>query len=345
MRYIITILLLLISTLSHSQVSPINDTTWLLQDNLSDEFNANKLDRTKWRHPEYNWGNYGFYYYRFHPNNAYLLNGELLLMADTSNLNTPPYYSGGIQTKDTVYSYGYYEIRAKLPAYTHNNSPCGKGFWPAFWTYYQPHYDSCLIEHDEIDILEPSGYEFEDASTNVMGWHDKDSIICTKTNKLDEFTYVNPSPLSADYHKYAVEWLPDRIIFYFDDIPIYYCNHKNKQFMTMHSQQVVIDLQLDGRSGHTFYPEVSHAFPCFMRVDYFRYYKLKINHGENAYVNNFSAFNNLYGVYESIIATNIIMTPNESKLLRATDITLQSDVYIPLGAELYIIATPCFIQN
>ncbi|MBR4838792.1 MAG: family 16 glycosylhydrolase [Bacteroidales bacterium] len=169
MRYIITILLLLISTLSHSQVSPINDTTWLLQDNLSDEFNANKLDRTKWRHPEYNWGNYGFYYYRFHPNNAYLSNGELLLMADTSNLNTPPYYSGGIQTKDTVYSYGYYEIRAKLPAYTHNNSPCGKGFWPAFWTYYQPHYDSCLIEHDEIDILEPSGYEFEDASTNVMG--------------------------------------------------------------------------------------------------------------------------------------------------------------------------------
>ena len=106
MRYIITILLLLISTLSHSQVSPINDTTWLLQDNLSDEFNANKLDRTKWRHPEYNWGNYGFYYYRFHPNNAYLSNGELLLMADTSNLNTPPYYSGGIQTKDTVYSYG-----------------------------------------------------------------------------------------------------------------------------------------------------------------------------------------------------------------------------------------------
>lgn len=159
----------MISTLSHSQVSPINDTTWLLQDNLSDEFNANKLDRTKWRHPEYNWGNYGFYYYRFHPNNAYLSNGELLLMADTSNLNTPPYYSGGIQTKDTVYSYGYYEIRAKLPAYTHNNSPCGKGFWPAFWTYYQPHYDSCLIEHDEIDILEPSGYEFEDASTNVMG--------------------------------------------------------------------------------------------------------------------------------------------------------------------------------
>ena len=60
--------------------------------------------------------------------------------------------------------------------------------------------ETAIVEHDEIDILEPCGHQFEDASTNVVGWHDIDSTDCPNTMKLDEYKFTHDSPLSLDYH-------------------------------------------------------------------------------------------------------------------------------------------------
>ena len=113
-------------------------------------------------------GGDGHYYY-FRMENVKVENGELLLIADTANSNRPFYYSGGIQSKSNDYSFGYYDLKAILPAYEKNGKQCGKGFWPCFWTYYQERDGNCIVEHYEIDILEPCGHQFEDASTNVVG--------------------------------------------------------------------------------------------------------------------------------------------------------------------------------
>ena len=190
------------------QISPQFDDMWVIQRDISDEFNEEKLDNDKWMKPPYNWGGDGHYYY-FRMENVKVENGELLLIADTANSNRPFYYSGGIQSKSNDYSFGYYELKAILPAYEKNGKQCGKGFWPCFWTYYQERDGNCIVEHDEIDILEPCGHQFEDASTNVVGWHDIDSTDCPNTMKLDEYKFTHDSPLSLDYHLFGVEWLPD----------------------------------------------------------------------------------------------------------------------------------------
>lgn len=330
-----------------AQVSPHNDETWVIQNDISDEFNGEVLDNSKWKKPIYSWGGSN-YYYCFKMENVRLNDGKLLLIADKANGSSLfSYYSGGIQSINNNYTYGYYEIKAKLPAYERNGKQCGKGFWPCFWTFYQKKVGGCYTDHDEIDILEPCGSQFEDASTNVVGWHDIDPLDCTKIKKLDEYEFKSSNPLSLDYHIFAAEWLPDRIIFYFDDEPIYFCDasQDHQDLMKMKPQYVVIDLQLDGRDSHNmFYPEASDGFPYYMKVDYFRYYKLNMNCGQRIEVNCHESFMDVLGVYDFISVSNVVMNYGEKKVLRANDIVISNDFNVPLGAELYIIPTPC-IEN
>lgn len=108
------------------QISPQFDDMWVIQRDISDEFNEEKLDNDKWIKPPYNWGGDGHYYY-FRMENVKVENGELLLIADTANSNRPFYYSGGIQSKSNDYSFGYYELKAILLAYEKMESNVEKG--------------------------------------------------------------------------------------------------------------------------------------------------------------------------------------------------------------------------
>jgi beta-glucanase (GH16 family) len=180
------------------------------------------------------------------------------------------YYSGGIQSLNHDYSYGYFEIYAKLPGFYDNGISDGEGFWPAFWTcYVETDINGCRMIHDEIDILEPSGIQYADAKSNVAGWHDEHPDCDTNNVKVSGHVwYTHSQPLFDDYHKYAVEWLPDRIIFYFDDLPFYI--EYNHPKMVMRPQYVVIDQQMDNNTS----VNPNMPFPQYMSVDYFRYYEL-----------------------------------------------------------------------
>ena len=79
-----------------------------------------------------------------------------------------------------------------------NGLPCGEGFWPAFWTAYGEYSNGCWNVLDEIDILEPSGSQYQDARTNVVGWHDELGN-CNKA-KIGEFTYNNLPILFESFH-------------------------------------------------------------------------------------------------------------------------------------------------
>jgi beta-glucanase (GH16 family) len=104
-----------------------------------------------------------------------------------------PYTSGEITTQRSfAQTYGYFEMRAELPA--------GQGMWPAFW----------LLPADgswppELDVMEMLG---NDPSTIYTTTHSK-AVSTTSLANLVANT-------STGFHTYGVDWEPDRVTFYFD---------------------------------------------------------------------------------------------------------------------------------
>ena len=104
-------------------------------------------------------------------------------------------YISGLLTTQLSFAqrYGYFEIRAKLPA--------GKGVWPAFW----------LLPTDatwppELDILEQIGGEdvYQTVHTAQDGAHEQTG-----------FKIQVPGDTSG-FHTYGALWTPDRIVWFVD---------------------------------------------------------------------------------------------------------------------------------
>jgi len=309
----------------HTQIpAHLDEDNWVLNTTKSDEFDGIVLDNSKWDalDPTLNppigcncWGGGAI----FRPINV-SVDGNYLNLEVEDKPSDTLYYSGGVQSVNENFSYGYFEISAKLPGfYLSEEEPCGKGFWPAFWTYHVEYSGNCRVIHDELDILEPSGKQYENANVNVAGWHDEYLPSCdTDHVKLGEVIYTHNEPLFEDYHKYAAEWLPDRIIFYFDDQPIYVEYDHPK--MIMDPQFVVIDQQIMG--SYSLHP--STVLPDTMSVDYFRYYELNLDScTQNVTILNNSQLNSLSGVRNNITigngSSNISLSSGQTKTLRASN--------------------------
>jgi len=353
----------------YSQVTPIKDKNWVLNKPLSDEFNGTSVDTAKWRTS----GIYAFYAETY-SRNAYIedmpdknnngngvgIQPNRMLRLKCEGLFPHWYYqlygrSGGVQTKEHHYLYGYYEMRARLPGYFNvdSNKHCSRGLWPTLYAAYQvrmppPNY-SCIIEHNEIDIVEPSGngkpytqYWSDDAQSNLLGlgmmMPEKE---CEPTSLVSKMIHNLP-PLYEDFHKFAAECLPDRVIYYFDDVPIhtYYGGLFPDNLM-----KATICFQLNKYETFEGY---NTPLPLYYDVDYFRYYQLNTQYcNTDALIANnsqLSAF--VYGVRRNITIGNgtasISLNSGESVTFRATNsVTINGDFTVPLGCELNIIPTPC----
>jgi beta-glucanase (GH16 family) len=150
------------------------------------------------------------------------------------------FFNRTIDTDGKYYqTYGYFEIEAKLPY--------GKGTWPAFW----------LLNHDdpaparpEIDILEA----YAGGGTS-SGWSDSNLHPTTFASTVwptgidsapaaGSKAFANLGDLSADYHKYAVKWEPNKITFYFDGKEMYSVNASMDKRM-----YILLDLWYGSASG------------------------------------------------------------------------------------------------
>ncbi len=208
-----SLLTALISGFSHAQCSVPCTMLW------SDEFSGSELDLSKWQY-QYGdgtgygipgWGNNELQYYT--DQNVTVAAGELTITAqqEVPAISGKNYSSARIRSLGKAdFTYGRYEIRAKLPA---NQGPAGQGTWPAFWMLSSdPSIYGGWPSSGEIDILEWLGHQPQ----TVFGTLHYGNIGGGSAN--NSTTTLLPSGTTNDFHTYAVEWAPSEIRWYLDGV-------------------------------------------------------------------------------------------------------------------------------
>jgi beta-glucanase (GH16 family) len=268
MKYFkIVLLLFLLFNIKNIQAQlPLNDATF----NLVYQDNFNSFNSTDW-YNQYSWKgpiNNGLEY-NSPANLNYTLNtGYLTIKCETVTpiTYTPgayspyPYQSGVIQSK-FAHKYGYFEISAKLPTGS-------QGYWPAFWLLGGP--NSCTTQgYNEIDILENNG--LESIPGTIMGWHYLWMYIplCTTTVNWWDPDVTGLATMSNE-HKYAVFWEPNKMTWFFDDVPVAtvidYTNTPQNACCT------IINFALDPTPNQT--PNGSTIFPAYFQINYLKIWQL-----------------------------------------------------------------------
>ena len=156
-----------------------------------------------------------------------------------------PYTSGMITTYHSfAQTYGYFEMRAELPA--------GQGVWPAFW----------LLPTDqtwppEIDIMEMLG----NLPTTLQ------MFIHYDGNQVAGGVVEAPG-MTTGFHKYGVDWEKDYITWYFDGTAV--ARQATPPDMNK-PMYMLADLAIGGDWPGS--PDSTTPFPAHMQIDYIRAYK------------------------------------------------------------------------
>ena len=241
---------------------------------FSDEFGIDGLpDPEKWDYDTHRnkqgWYNEEAQYYaRARPKNSRVEGGVLIIEAHKEKLNRTQfpdfggqkYTSARLMTKGkAAWTYGFYEIRAKLP--------CGVGTWPAIWML--PEKSGFTWPDDgEIDIMEHVGFAPGEINQTV---HTKGMNHILGTHDLVK-TQV-PTACNT-MHRYQLHWTPETIVMSVDDEPRFRIVNNGDPAIWPFDQPMNLLLNIavggvwGGQKGIK-----DNAFPARMEVDYVRVYQ------------------------------------------------------------------------
>jgi beta-glucanase (GH16 family) len=171
-----------------------------------DEFNGTALDPRKWQYDtarnKVGWHNRERQYYSAgRRKNLRVANGRLTIEARHEKLDPTrfpdwggqDYTSARIFSKGSGWTYGFYEVRAKLP--------CARGTWPAIWML--PVDMKQWPDDGEIDIMEQVGAE---PNLIYATLHTKLFNHVLKTQRSAQ--KLVPTSCSA-FHLCQLDWRPD----------------------------------------------------------------------------------------------------------------------------------------
>ncbi len=302
LHYTILLIAMLVSIKNTKAQIPVNDPGWNLQpggtSGGTEEFNSSLDFTTKWI-PQYPWGDYvGGAEIEKLANLIQTTGTTLKIKADTLvpsvkrynatfHTGTPDsvtivYQGGLIQSRSVsgneVYKFGYLEISAKYPG--NNIYP----LWPAFWLWSSSGCSSSPLFYNEIDICENGADESSEGHTMGTNVHWSNVGSCNLDN--DSHLSISGLPqLSSAFHKYAIEWAPDRIIWYFDDAPVRTIYDATGANIPQHAMAVVLNFAIS--QYYAYLPsdwnsalitphgnKLPTSFPQYFEIDYLRYYKL-----------------------------------------------------------------------
>ncbi len=158
-------------------------------------------------------------------------------------------YTSGLLITQPTFSqqYGYFEMRARLPA--------GKGVWPAFW----------LLSEDatwppELDILEQTGDDtiYQTVHTAQDGAPEETGFK------------VDTPGATTGFHTYGALWTPDRVVWFIDGKQTASAATPADMRKPMY---ILLNLAIGG--GMTGDPAPQTAFPARYSLDYVRVYALQ----------------------------------------------------------------------
>jgi beta-glucanase (GH16 family) len=197
-------------------------------------------------------------YYTNNIKNIHIKRGKLIIKALNEKRDQALCTSGRIHTQGKIsFLYGKLEIKAKCPT--------GKGIWPAIWMIPE----KWSLPFGEIDIMEYIDcWNSQKYQTNVH--------VETKENG-EKVRKMYPKMVNANvnkYHIYTLEWYKDKLIFLLDN-KIYYTFHKEegKPWPFDKPYYLILNVAYGGWGGTCGIDE--SIFPCEMKVDWIKYYKLK----------------------------------------------------------------------
>lgn len=238
--------------------------TWTLV--WSDEFQYKGLpDSTKWGYDVggHGWGNNEAQYYtRADTNNAVVREGRLFITARAQTLQGKSYTSARLISKNKGdWTYGKIEVRARLPK--------GRGTWPAVWMLPTDWKYGNWPASGEIDIMEHVGY-MPDSIFGSIHTQSFNHMLGTQATKgmylANAYTH---------FHRYAVEWQADNIVFYFDGQP--YLTFRNRhtgsaEWPFDQRFHLLLNLAVGGNWGGKM-GIAADVFPATMEVDYVRVFQ------------------------------------------------------------------------
>lgn len=240
----------------------------------SDEFNGpdgSSVDPTKWvvETGGDGWGNNELEYYTARIENSRVVNGNLTIEARAEKYKgadgvSKDYTSARMKTLGKfTRAYGRFESRLKMPA--------GQGVWPAFWMLGDDIEKVGWPTCGEIDIMENIGKEpsVNHGSIHGPGYTGDVGIEA-------HYTLPGAKKFSDDFHTYAIEWEPDVIRFYVDDV-LYATQTKaslrtGQRWVFDHPFFLILNVAVGGDWPGS--PDASTKFPQRMLVDYVRVYGL-----------------------------------------------------------------------
>ncbi|MCF8404140.1 MAG: glycoside hydrolase family 16 protein [Bacteroidales bacterium] len=251
---------------------------------------------------------------------------------------------------ENPFFYGYYEIDARVVK--GDQSMDSVGLWPAFWWHHaedtmQDCNPTSKFWSEEVDIFEPGACQVKYNKTAFHYWTLEDDDYSrdyptkgANTWKGEGFEFLFYDVDMFNWHKWGVEWLPDRLTFYYDRMPI----HTISARVPSHQKpSMYIDLQI--QDGDCTSPRtVANTYLGSFQVDYFRYYGLQecgepfIRYGY-LFLN---WINSVSDIKEYCIFTNSSVGSNSNVVIRASDyVELRGSFLVPLGTVFEITPTPC----
>lgn len=273
--YRFTILALLISTILCSckdddEVQPPTEDTAIEGYTLSwsDEFNENSINALNWVYEngdgtDYGlpkgWGNNESQVYTENTENSGIeQDGDLSTLYIKAVDNGGDYTSAKLTT-NKLFSmrFGRIDVKAKLPQ--------GKGLWPAIWMLGDNKSEIDWPGCGEIDIVECIGNEpnkiFQTVHyTNAENQH---------AENQGEFV-LNSGTFNDDYHVFRVDWTPENLTYYVDDVETHKVAIDADMKEFLRSFYLVLNVAVGGNWPGS--PDNTTSFPQSMNVDFIRVY-------------------------------------------------------------------------
>lgn len=235
----------------------------------ADEFDYNGLpDPNKWSYdvgsPNNGWGNNELQYYtEARKENVQVSDGLLKITAIKEPFEGKEFTSTRLVSRGKGdFTYGRFEVKAKVPSV--------KGTWPAAWMLPTDWAYGGWPSSGEIDILEHVGYDMDvvHISVHTKSYHHSIGTQKTATRKI--------ANASTEFHLYRVDWTPDYVKGYVDDILIFTFNNDRKGFEEWPFDKKfhwLLNLAVGGDWGGQKGID-EQAFPATFEVDYIRVYNM-----------------------------------------------------------------------